>query len=75
MSAVASSPLVSAGAILNWDTSITVVSDEGVRARLTATSVKSKQETQPGFISVISTGLPEDCSALPDLFYSLSTLY
>lgn len=48
---VARSPPMSAGATLNWDTSITVVSDEEVRSRLTATSGRSKQERQPGFLS------------------------
>lgn len=66
-----SPPPVSAGAMLNWDTSITVVSDEEVRARLTATSVKSKQETQPDF-HWPPRGLP--CSSRL-ILYSLSTLY
>lgn len=40
---------------------------------------RSQDSSQPTELMndqwVISTGLPEDCSALPDLFYSLSTLY
>lgn len=43
-----SSLIMCGGAVLNWDTSIIFLSDDKLRSRLTAVSVKNRQKTQQG---------------------------